>query len=111
MNKSFSPTRFPEVNELLNRLHTRIQAILGSHFIGMYLYGSLTYDAFDRHSDVDYVVVTDTELSEALFSRLQDMHTDIARMDCWCATQLEGSYIPRQALLQYEPKRALIFSY
>jgi hypothetical protein len=37
-----NPTPFPEVNLLLKELLESIQAILGNHFIGMYLDGSLT---------------------------------------------------------------------
>ena len=92
---------------MLNVFLPQIQAILGQHFIGMYLVGSLASGDFDLHSDVDFVVVTDAELRAPLFSALQAMHACIAKMDSWCATQLEGSYIPRQALLRYDPQRAL----
>ncbi len=73
----------------------------------MYLYGSLASGDFDRESDVDYVVVTTDVLSDNLFSALDAMHTRIATMDSWCATQLEGSYIPLHTLRQYDPVRAL----
>jgi hypothetical protein len=84
-----------------------VQSILGENFIGMYLYGSLATGRFDRDSDVDFVVVTDEEVSESLFLKLQDMHARVAGADSWCATQLEGSYIPRHALKRYDPIRAL----
>ena len=61
----------------------------------MYLYGSLASGDFDRESDVDYVVVTDTEIPDETFQALDAMHQRIAAMDLWCATQLEGSYLPR----------------
>ncbi len=61
-------------------------------------------------SDVDFVVVTETALTEVLFSALQAMHLRIARMDNWCATQLEGSYIPRQALRKFDPQRIFYFT-
>ncbi len=99
------PTQYPEVNQILNVLLPEIQAILRDQFIGMYLYGSLAYGGFDRESDVDYVVVTAAELPETTFSALQEMHDRIARIDSWCATQLEGSYLPRQALRIYDPVR------
>ncbi len=107
VNHKLSPTPYSEVNRVLDVLLPQIQAILGQHFIGMYLVGSLASGDFDLHSDVDFVVVTDTELRAPLFSALQTMHARIAKMDSWCATQLEGSYIPRQALMQYDPQRAL----
>jgi hypothetical protein len=100
-------TPHPEVNTVLNVLLPEVQSILGDHFIGMYLYGSLAYGGFDRDSDVDFVVVTREELPEGLFSALQEMHMRIARLDSWCATQLEGSYLPQQALRHFDPVRAL----
>jgi predicted nucleotidyltransferase len=101
------PTPYPEVNLVLKELLTSVQSILGGHFIGMYLYGSLATGDFDRDSDVDYLVVTDDVLSGDLFSALQNMHTRIATLDSWCATQLEGSYVPQSALRRYDPLRAL----
>jgi predicted nucleotidyltransferase len=101
------PTPYPEVNKILDVLLTAVQEILGEQFVGMYLYGSLAYGGFDQDSDVDFVVVTQAELPESLFSRLQAMHAHIATLDSWCATQLEGTYIPQHALLKYDPVRAL----
>ena len=106
-DQSAQPTPYPEVNAVLNVLLPEVQAILGNQFIGMYLIGSLASGDFDQSSDVDCVVVTEAELSETHFSALQDMHTRIARIDSWCATQLEGSYIPQPALRRYDPVRAL----
>jgi len=70
----------------------------------MYLYGSLAYGGFDRASDVDFVVVTEGVLPDETFLALQAMHNRIAALDSWCATQLEGSYIPRQALHTFDPQ-------
>ncbi len=101
------PTPYPEVNALLQELLERVQSILGSHFVGMYLYGSLTGGDFDRDSDVDVVIVTDDEISGDLFSALQAMHMQIATLDSWCATQLEVSYIPQHAIRRYDPTHSL----
>jgi predicted nucleotidyltransferase len=109
MTSQNDPTPYTEVNQVLQPLLAGIQAILKENFTGMYLYGSLTYGGFGRSSDVDYIVVTEEELSEEEFRELQEMHRQIAKMENWCATQLEGSYIPRQALLGFVPERALFF--
>ena len=101
------PIPYPEVNAILHELLTSVQSILGKHFIGMYLFGSLATGDFDQDSDVDYVVVTDDELSNEVVSALQDMHVRIATIDSCCATQLEGSYVPQEALRRYDPVRAL----
>jgi len=100
-------TPYPEVAMLLEELLESVQAILGDHFIGMYLDGSLTSGDFDQDSDIDFVVVTDIEISGSLFSALQAMHDRIATIDSWCAIQLEGSYISQRALRRYDPAHAL----
>jgi len=63
-------------------------SILGSHFIGMYLDGSLTSNDFDEDSDIDFVVITDEDISGDLFSELQEMHDRIATIDSPFAVQL-----------------------
>ena len=107
VNRHPISTPFPEVNAILQVLLPEVRAILGDHFIGMVLYGSLTYGGFDQDSDVDFVVVTKDELPEGCFLNLQAMHIRISTFDSWCATQLEGSYIPQYALQRYDPQRAL----
>lgn len=101
------PTSFPEVNMVLIELLPGVQKILGNHFTGMYLYGSLAYGGFDQDSDVDFIVVTKDDIPETLFSNLQVMHRRIASHDSWCATQLEGSYVPLCALQHYDPVHVL----
>ena len=100
------PTLYLEVNALLQVLLESVQTILGSHFIGLYLEGSLASGDFDQDSDIDFVVVTDDEISDDLFSALQAMHERIAAMDSWWAIQLEGSYISQRALRRHDPAHA-----
>ncbi|MBA3256436.1 MAG: nucleotidyltransferase domain-containing protein [Pyrinomonadaceae bacterium] len=97
------PTPYADVNSVLLELLTGVQNILGSHFVGMYLYGSLANGDFDQDSDVDFVVVTDNEISADLFLALRALHVQIATLDSWCATQLDGSYISQRALRRYDP--------
>ncbi len=55
------PTPYPDVNAVLRLLLEGAQPILGDHFIGLYLYGSLASGDFNpQTSDIDFVVVTDT---------------------------------------------------
>ena len=100
------PTPYPEVNVLLKELLESVQAILGNHFVAMYLDGSLASGDFDQDSDIDFVVVADREISGSLFSALQAMHDRIATMDSWYAIQLEGSYVSEHALRRYDPALA-----
>jgi hypothetical protein len=101
------PTPYPEVNALVQELMTSVQTVLGNHFVGMYLEGSLASGDFDQESDVDFVVVTDLEITGDLFSALKAMHESIAAIDSSWAIQLEGSYLSQQALRRYDPTHAL----
>ena len=98
---------YPEVKLVLQKLLEGVRSILGGHFVGMYLHGSLAAGGFDRDSDVDFLVATTDELPADLVSALRELHGRIAKLDSWCATQLEGSYIPLQALRHFDPVHAL----
>jgi predicted nucleotidyltransferase len=100
-------TPHPEVNELLDALTDGLREVLADELIGAYLFGSATTDDFDGESDVDVVVVTTDAIPDATFAALQAMHARIAAIDSWCAAQLEVSYIPKRALLRYDPSDVL----
>jgi hypothetical protein len=72
----------------------------------MYLEGSLASGDFDQDSDIDFVVVTDDDVSEDLFSALYAMHERFNLMDTQWSTNLEGSYISQHTLRQHDPKHA-----
>ena len=100
-------TPCPEVNELLDALTAGLREVLGDQLVSAYLFGSATTSDFDRESDVDVAVVTADKLPDETFSALHAMHARIAKIDSWCATQLEVSYIPRRAIRRYNPADAL----
>ncbi len=101
--KTISPTPYPDVNKILDTLLTRVHEILGNQFIGMYLHGSLANGGFDGYSDIDAIVVTAADISEEIFSALQELHAQVAKIDSPWAIQLEISYIPRTALRRFDP--------
>src|SRR2546426_9706225 len=73
---------------------------------GMYLDGSLAIGDFEPDkSDLDFVVVTDGELSDETFRDLQAMHERIATGTSKWVKELEGSYIPQRAL-RHDPRPA-----
>ena len=100
-------TPYPEVNRVLRELLPGVQAILGNQFVGMYLTGSLSAGDFDRASDVDFIVVTEDEVNGDHFSALDTLHQNVATIDSWCATQLDGAYISRPALRRFDPDNAV----
>jgi predicted nucleotidyltransferase len=110
MSKKINPgnpfTPYPEANSILQELLKRVQAILGDHLVGFYLEGSLALGDFDQDSDIDFVAVTDEEVSPELFSELSQMHEQLAKLKSPLAKQLEGSYISRSALRRHDPLQA-----
>jgi hypothetical protein len=61
-----------ELTALLSSIRTDFPVLLGENLVGIYLWGSLTYDAFDeRCSDVDAVVVTRRDPDGAEFSGIE----------------------------------------
>jgi predicted nucleotidyltransferase len=77
---------------------SRIREILGDDFVGAYLQGSFAVGDFDEHSDVDYVVVVEDELTSDQVEALQAMHDQVYALDSEWAKHLEGSYFPREVL-------------
>jgi Aminoglycoside adenylyltransferase, C-terminal domain len=91
------PTPYQDVNIFLNLLLSNIQSILGDHFIGLYLGGSLALGDFNPHwSDIDFAAVTVDELSPEMIAGLQAMHTSLWATGIKWARRLDGSYVSQQ---------------
>src|SRR5438477_9603946 len=99
-------TPYPEVNAILALLHDEVRGVLGPRFVGLYLHGSLASGGFDASSDIDFLVVTEEEVSADLFLELEQMHERVAASGLpWC-DNLEGAYISRAAVRRYDPANA-----
>jgi hypothetical protein len=96
-------THDEDVSALVAALHSGIAGALGAHLIGLYLEGSLANGGFDRDSDVDFVVVVDQAITPQQFDALCAMHERLSRLPLWCATQLEGSYVPASFMRRHDP--------
>jgi hypothetical protein len=92
------PTPFPDLNAVLQELVEGTQTVLGDNFLGAYLQGSFAVGDFDRHSDVDWIIVTPNELTDVQVRTLQSMHARLFDLDCAWAQRLEGSYFPKDIL-------------
>ena len=84
---------YPELREVLNTFVDEISAELEENLVGIYLVGSIASGDFDLDSDVDFLVVTNTEITETNIKSLQDIQIKIHEIDCYPAKHLEGSYI------------------
>jgi len=67
------PAKIPaNLSALLDRLADDFPRLLADNLVGVYLWGSLTYAAFDaRCSDADVIVVTSKDVSDKEFSALE----------------------------------------
>lgn len=92
------PSPCPELNTVLGELVDSIPKILGANFVGSYLQGSFAVGDFDVHSDVDFIIVAQEELSEEQVQAVQAMHERIYCLDIPWAQHLEGSYFPKEIL-------------
>jgi Domain of unknown function (DUF4111) len=72
------------LSDLLQAMATDFPAILRGNLVGIYLWGSLTYDAFDETcSDVDCVGVTRRDLDDREFSKLDEWFKNKAKGNRW----------------------------
>ncbi|CAN5443094.1 N/A [soil metagenome] len=103
------PTPFSDVNEILQEVQNGIVSVLGEALIGIYLYGSLTYDGYTaRVSDLDLLAALKADLDPAAIPLLTHMHEEIvARHPEW-TDRIEAIYISKQALQTYKSQRSPI---
>jgi predicted nucleotidyltransferase len=105
--EKMKPTPYPDVNEVLNLLHSNAKGILGDQFVGMYLYGSLSSGDFNpKTSDIDFLVVTKITLPETTVAMLDSMHRQTWATSLKRAGKLEGAYVPQELIRQHDPNGA-----
>lgn len=102
------PTPYADVNELVDTLKSAVESVLGHAFVGMYLHGSLANGGFDpMRSDIDFVVVTDSELPEQVTAVLASMPAEIATSRLRWKANFEGSFIEQSALRRYHAANSM----
>jgi hypothetical protein len=99
----FLPTTYPDLNTILGELVYNLRGILKKNYLGAYLQGSFAVGDYDASSDVDFIIVTEDDLSSKQIQLLQVMHARIFRMESPWAQHLEGSYFPKE-ILRYPPQ-------
>jgi predicted nucleotidyltransferase len=82
---------------LVDYAHTS-RAVLGDNFVGLYLLRSLATGDFDLTSDVDFVIVTNSELSRGEVELIQSGHMKLIARDSRRVKHLEYSIFPLQKL-------------
>ena len=96
---SSSPTPYPDINSVLSSLLADVRRILGDRLVGVYLDGSLALGDFVLgRSDIDFDVVITELLPDKVVSALFEMHQRLAANELPWGDELEGSYLPLEAL-------------
>lgn len=96
-----SPTPFADLNGVLGKLVDSVRAVLGDNLVGVYLQGSFALGDYDAHSDVDFLVAIEHDLSPVELRELGAMHEWLYGHDTEWAKRLEGSYVPADRLRDY----------
>lgn len=99
MSLDWSRTTREDLSDLLQAMVTDFPAILSGNLVGIYLWGSLTYDAFDeRCSDVDCIAVTRRDLDEREFSELDQWFKNKGEQNRW-VSRVDMRFVIDQELL------------
>ena len=101
-----APTSFEDLNGLLDEFVDGVREILGANFVGAYLVGSFAVGDADEHSDVDWIVATDGEVTSKQEARLGELHARLYALETPWAQHLEGSYVPKERLRRVDPERS-----
>lgn len=98
LNSLSALTPFSEVNVTLNHFSAWLNTLLGSHFIGMYVVGSLALGDFNPDtSDIDFIVVMDEPPDDELIDALWLMHADFDSSASPWIERIEAIYITPDA--------------
>ena len=96
------PTVFPELNQALSALVEGSRRVLGGQMLGAYLQGSFAVGDADEHSDCDFIVVTDGEMSGDVEAALRTFHAEFHDRPGPWYRGVEGSYVPVDQLRRWE---------
>jgi Domain of unknown function (DUF4111)/Nucleotidyltransferase domain len=89
---------YPELRLVLDTFVGGVQDAVETNFVGAYLVGSLATGDFDQDSDIDFLIVTNEELTDLQVRSLQALHLELHSLGSYPAQHLEGSYMPKDLL-------------
>ena len=99
-------TPYPDVDELVADFAQAVIRELEGNLVGVYLTGSLSYDAFEyRSSDIDFTVIVQRPVSSTELASLQRLHRETEQRFPEWSKRLECTYTPVRMLPDlYPPK-------
>lgn len=97
-------TPYSELDSVLSSHAQNIQRALGDNFVGFYLQGSLAIGDFDLTSDVDFVVITNRDLSSEEVGKIQAVHTKTISQNTRWVKHLEYSFFPLPKFMQHSSR-------
>jgi hypothetical protein len=102
-------TPYDDVNQILGELLDGVSAVLGDALVGLYLYGSLTYDGYTENvSDIDLLAALTRDLRDSELAALAAMHAALVDRRPGWADRIEVIYLSTDALRTYKVKRSPI---
>lgn len=88
-------TSYNHVNDVLYDYVKQVNKILGNNIIGVYLFGSLSYNDFNPdRSDIDLLVVVNKPLSPEEGEKIKELHLGLEKNYPSWKERIEGSYTP-----------------
>ncbi len=91
-------TPFLALDETLSDYALTSRDALQENFVGLYLIGSLAIGDFDLTSDVDFMIVTNQELTDGEVDRVQVQHAQLTSRNSTWVKHLEYSYFSMHKL-------------
>jgi predicted nucleotidyltransferase len=95
-----SLTPYSELDATLIGHAEVLKEVLRENFTGFYLTGSLAIGDFDLTSDIDFIVVTDRQLSDTEVKEVQKAHINTCNQDTRWVKHLEYSFFPKRCCLR-----------
>lgn len=91
--KNITPIK--SVNDFLEDFVTQVRGLLGDNIVGIYLFGSLSYDDFNpKRSDIDLSVVVKSPLSKEEGEKIKKLHLELEKKHPSWKERIEASYTP-----------------
>ena len=95
---NFKPTPRVDLNQVLEKIVSRMMDVLQENLLGVYLGGSFAHGGWDDYSDVDFDVVIGQDLHPGEIAALKVIHASVYVDECYYARHLEGAYFPKDVL-------------